>query len=208
MSRYLEASCKKCRNVDRKLFIKGVKCFNNCVFDKKKSEFTKKFARRRKVSDFGKHLKEKQIARFAAQINEAQFKRFYGKASKIKGKTGESFLRFLEVRLDNIVRRLGFAVSIKTARQLVSHGHIKVNGRTVKAASYIVKPNDVVTIRKKLADKTLVKQGLKHAQKVSVRPSFLSYDSASMTGKMERWPDRSEFSKDVNEQMIVEYYSK
>ncbi len=208
MSRYTETSCKKCRKLDKKLFLKGIKCYNNCVFDRKKSSPSKKFTMRKKMSDYGKHLKEKQIAKFSAQINEAQFKRFYKKASKVKGKTGEAFLRFLEVRLDNMVRRMGFAVSIKAARQLVNHGHIKVNGEKVTIPSYILKPGDTVSLNGNISERLVVRQGLEHAEKITPRPSFITFNTETLTGKIERWPERSEFSKDVDEQLIVEYYSK
>jgi len=160
------------------------------------------------MSDYGKHLREKQIARLSAQVTEAQFKRFFVKASKDKGQTGAALLRFLEVRLDNVVRRLGFAVSLKAARQLVNHGHINVNGRCLDIPSAILKPGDEVTIDTKTAETVLVKQGLEHAEKTTQRPSFLSWDPGSKKGKLVRWPDRAESSISVDEQLIVEFYSK
>ncbi len=214
MSRYTGPSCKKCRKVSQKLFLKGSKCATNCIVDKKaKSSRDKKFSSggpggMKKMSDYGKHLREKQIARLMAQITETQFRRFFDKASKDKGKTGEALLRFLEVRLDNIVRRLGFAVSMKTARQLVNHGHIRVNGRQTDIPSFLVKPGDTITIDPKVVQTLAVKQGLENAEKSAPRPSFLSYDGATMTGKMVRWPDRGEVSINVDEQLIVEFYSK
>ena len=208
MSRYTGTSCKRCRRLNEKMFLKGSKCYNNCVVDRSKMTKDVKFSgRRKKVSDYGKHLREKQIARFSAQICEAQFKRFYSMATKVKGKTGESFLKFLEVRLDNIVRRMGFAVSLKASRQIVNHGHIKVNGREMSIPSYIVKPGDLVSVNPKYAENTIVKQGLEHAEK-NARPSFVSFNPETFTGKLERWPDRSEISIKVDEQLIVEYYSK
>ncbi len=200
--------------MNQKLFLKGGKCTTNCIVDRKmKSSRDKKFSAggpggMKKMSDYGKHLREKQIARFMAQITEAQFRRFFGKASKDKGKTGEALLRFLEVRLDNVVRRLGFAVSMKTSRQLVNHGHVRVNGRQVDIPSFLVKPGDTIGIDPKTAQTLAVRQGLEHADKSAPRPSFLSYDPASMTGKMVRWPDRGEVGINVDEQLIVEFYSK
>ena len=213
MSRYTGPSCKKCRKVNQKLFLKGGKCATNCIVDKKqRSSRDRKFSGgpggMRKMSDYGKHLREKQIARFMAQVTEAQFRRFFGKASKVKGKTGEALLRFLEIRLDNIVRRLGFAVSMKTARQLVNHGHIRVNGRQTDIPSYLVKPGDTVSVDQKTAQTLAVRQGLDYADKSAPRPSFLSYDPATLTGKMVRWPDRGEMTINVDEQLIVEFYSK
>jgi small subunit ribosomal protein S4 len=182
------------------------------VDKKQKTSRDKKFSSgaggMKKMSDYGKHLREKQIARLMAQVTETQFRRFFDKASKDKGKTGEALLRFLEIRLDNIVRRLGFAVSMKTARQLVNHGHIRVNGRQVDIPSFLVKPGDTVNVDAKIAKNLAVSQGLEHADKSAPRPSFLSYDAGTMTGKMVRWPDRGEVSIGVDEQLIVEFYSK
>ena len=212
MSRYTGPSCKKCRKVNQKLFLKGTKCHTNCLVDRaQKAEKEKRFGgggRPVKMSDYGKHLREKQIARLSAQVGEAQFKRFFNKASKDKGQTGAALLRFLEVRLDNVVRRLGFAVSLKAARQLVNHGHITVNGRCVSIPSYILKPGDEITINQKTAETALVKQGLEHAEKATQRPSFLAWDAGTKKGKLVRWPDRAESSINADEQLIVEFYSK
>ena len=214
MSRYTGPSCKKCRKVSQKLFLKGSKCATNCIVDKKqKASRDKKFSSggpggMKKMSDYGKHLREKQIARLMAQVTEAQFRRFFDKASKDKGKTGEALLRFLEVRLDNIARRLGFAISMKASRQLVNHGHVRVNGRPVDIPSFLVKPGDTVNVDAKAAQSVAVKLGLENADKAAPRPSFLSWDPATMTGKMVRWPDRGEVSISVDEQLIVEFYSK
>ncbi len=209
MSRYTGPSCKKCRRLNEKMFLKGSKCYNNCVVDRQKASRDNKFSgRRKKTSDYAKHLREKQIARFSAQICEAQFKRFYSMATKVKGQTGESFLKFLEIRLDNIVRRMGFAVSLKAARQMVNHGDVKVNGKEVSIPSYILKPGDTISVDSKIAERFIIKQGLEHADKGALRPSFLSFNPETLTGKVERWPDRSEVSIKVDEQLIVEYYSK
>ncbi|MCX5793376.1 MAG: 30S ribosomal protein S4 [Elusimicrobia bacterium] len=210
MSRYTGPSCKKCQKLSQKMFLKGTKCFTNCLVDRQKAVKEKRFTSgpRNKMSDYGKHLREKQIARLTAQIGETQFRRFFTKATKDKGQTGEALLRFLEVRLDNIVRRMGFAVSLKAARQLVNHGHIKVNGRCVDIASCLLKPGDEVSIDPKTLDTVLVKQGLEHAEKTAQRPSFISWNAATKSGKLVRWPDRAESSISVDEQLIVEYYSK
>jgi len=212
MSRYTGPSCKKCTKVSQKLFLKGTKCHTNCQVDKaQRAEKEKRFGgggRPNKQSDYAKHLRQKQIARLTAQVTEAQFKRFFDKASKDKGQTGAALLRFLEVRLDNVVRRLGFAVSLKAARQLVCHGHISVNGRCVDIPSVILKPGDEIAINSKTAETVLVKQGLEHAEKTTQRPSFLSWDAGTKKGKLVRWPDRAESSINADEQMIVEYYSK
>lgn len=212
MSRYTGPSCKKCRKKSQKLFLKGTKCHTNCAVDRENASKEKKFSAGRggqpKMSDYAKHLREKQIARLMAQIGETQFRRFFAMASKDKGQTGTALLRFLEIRLDNIVRRLGFAVSLKAARQLVNHSHVKVNNKVVNIPSYLLKPGDVVSLEQKLTQTLLVKQGLEHAEKTSQRPSFLSWDPSTMSGKMVRWPDRGETSISVDDQLIVEFYSK
>ncbi len=207
MSRYTEASCKKCRKLNQKLFLKGYKCRTNCVFDRVNKDAKTK-GRPKKMSDYGKHLREKQIARFSNQIGEAQFRRFFSMASKAKGKTGETLLKLLELSLQNVVRRAGFSESLKMARQLVSHGHVKVNGKVVNIPSYVVKENDEISLDPKLAEKVAVKQSLENAEKTSSRPSFISYNPENLTAKIVRIPDRSEVSTMVNEQLIVEFYSK
>jgi len=210
MSRYTGPSCKKCQKISQKMFLKGTKCFTNCLVDRQKAVKEKRFTSgpRNKQSDYAKHLREKQIARLTAQIGETQFKRFFTKATKDKGQTGQALLRFLEIRLDNMVRRMGFAVSLKAARQLVNHGHIKVNGRCVDIASCMLKVGDEVSIDSKTAETVLVKQGLEHAEKTAQRPSFVSWNAATKTGKLVRMPDRAESSISVDEQLIVEFYSK
>ena len=206
MSRYLQSSCKKCRKLNQKLFLKGYKCFTNCIVDKKAAKKTKTVPK--KMSDYSKHLREKQIARISLQMGEAQFRRFFSIASKTKGKTGETLLKLLELRLDNIVRRSGFSDSIKMARQLVGHGHVKVNNKCVNIPSYIVKEGDEVSIDSKMLEKPIIKQSLENIEKSSSRPSFISYNPDTFTAKIVRMPDRAEFSTKVDEQLIVEFYSK
>jgi small subunit ribosomal protein S4 len=209
MARYTEASCKKCRKLDMKLFLKGSKCYSNCVFDKNsRGKGGKKFSFRSKKSEYAVRLNEKQKARLIAGVTEKPFANYFTKASKTAGKTGETFLRFLEVRLDNIVKRLGFATSLQNARQLVSHGHVKVNDRVVTIASYQVKPGDKITLTAKTKQNVLVKQGLEESQKRSLRPTFLELDEQSFVGKLVRWPERDEMSYPVQERLIIEYYSK
>ncbi len=209
MSREIGASCKKCRKVECKLFLKGNKCFTNCVIDKLGDANKRggKF-KRTKLSEYGVRLREKQKAKFQSGMSEIPFKNMFTKASKMEGQTGEQFLRLLETRLDNIVRRIGFATSLKTARQIVLHGHISVNGKKVTIPSFALKVNDKVTLDSAVAENVLVKQGLDNAEKRSMRPSFIEYDASKLTGKLLRQPDRAEMSYPVNEQLIVEHYSK
>lgn len=209
MSRYTGPSCKKCRKLDCKLFLKGTKCYTNCVIDKL-AAVTKRGGkvRKAKVSEYGIRLQEKQKAKLQSGMSEIPFRNMFDAAAEAEGQTGENFLRKLETRLDNVVRRLGFAVSLKAARQIVLHGYVTVNGKAVNVPSYQLRIGDKVTLDKALAENVQVKQGLTEAEKRNQRPSFLEYDAEKMTGKLLRWPDRAEMSYPVNEQLIVEYYSK
>ena len=209
MSRYTGPSCKKCRKLGCKLFLKGTKCYTNCVMDKLASvKKGKGGPRRAKLSEYAVRLHEKQKARFISGMTEVPFANLFEKATKATGQTGVQFLRYLETRLDNIVKRAGFATSLKTARQIVLHGHIKVNDKLVNVPSFQVKVGDKVTIDAKFATTVSVKQGLEEAEKRSLRPSFLEYDASKNTATLLRWPDRSESSYPVNDQLIVEHYSK
>lgn len=209
MSRYTGPSCKKCRKLGCKLFLKGTKCYTNCVMDKLASvKKGKGGPRKAKLSEYGVRLYEKQKARFMSGMTEVPFANLFDKATKATGQTGEQFLKYLETRLDNIVKRTGFATSLRTARQLVLHGHIKVNDKVVNVPSYQVKVGDKVSIDAKLAASVTVKQGMEEADKRALRPSFLQYDASKNTATLLRWPDRSESSYPVNDQLIVEHYSK
>jgi len=209
MSRYTGPACKKCQKLSTKMFLKGTRCYNHCPVDRQMTD--KHFSSngpKAKMSDYGKHLREKQIARFSAGMSEAQFHRFFVNAAKTPGGTGETLMRYLEIRLDNIVRRIGFAISLRTARQLVCHGHIKVNGRCVNIPSYLVRVGDEISIDSKILETAGVKQGLEYAEKVSPRPSYLAWDADKNTCKLVRWPDRAEASVKADDQLIIEYYSK
>ncbi len=209
MSRYTGPSCKKCRKLGCKLFLKGTKCYTNCVMDKLASvKKGKGGPRKAKLSEYGVRLYEKQKARFMSGMTEVPFANLFDKATKATGQTGEQFLKYLETRLDNIVKRTGFATSLRTARQLVLHGHIRVNDKVVNVPSYQVKVGDKVSIDAKLATSVTVKQGMEEADKRALRPSFLQYDASKNTATLLRWPDRSESSYPVNDQLIVEHYSK
>jgi small subunit ribosomal protein S4 len=195
-----------------KLFLKGAKCYSNCVMDKLAVAAAGKRGargpRKAKLSEYGVRLQEKQKARFMSGMGEVPFANLFAKASKATGQTGEQFFKYLETRLDNIVKRAGFASSMRTARQLVLHGHIKVNDKAVNVPSYQLKPGDKVALDARLAGNVGVKQGLDDAAKRTLRPSFLEFDAAKNTAKLLRWPDRGESSYPVNDQLIVEHYSK
>lgn len=209
MSRYTGPSCKKCRKLACKLFLKGTKCYSNCVMDKLAgAKKGKGMQRRAKLSEYAVRLHEKQKARFISGMTEVPFANLFEKATKSTGQTGEQFLKYLETRLDNVVKRTGFASSLRGARQIVLHGHIKVNDKVVNVPSYQVKVGDKISLDPKLAASVMVKQGLEDAEKRALRPSFIEFDASKNTATLLRWPDRSESSYPVNDQLIVEHYSK
>lgn len=211
MVRYLGSKCKLCRRLGQKLFLKGEKCQTNCTLAKKtrqKQPGQHGSSRRRgKPSTYGIRLLEKQKARYIAGINERQFRRFFERAEKMKGMTGENFLRLLEMRLDNTVYRLGFGLSKIQARQIILHKHILVNGRRVNVPSYILKVGDTIQLQPKMRSNLLVKHSLEETSKRSL-PSWLSCDLENFTGKVISLPSREEISYPVNEQLIVELYSR
>ena len=161
--------------------------------------------RKRKPSNYAIQLNEKQKARFMYGISEKQFKKLVNDSAKMKGVHGENLLILLESRLDNIVYRIGFATTRRGARQLVNHGHITVNGKKVDIPSYRVKPGDVIAIKENSSDHKGIEIAL--ANKVK-RPDFINYDEAKRIGTYVRYPERSELKADINESLIVEFYSR
>lgn len=161
--------------------------------------------RKRKPSNYAIQLNEKQKARFMYGISEKQFKKLVNDSAKMKGVHGENLLILLESRLDNIVYRIGFATTRRGARQLVNHGHITVNGKKVDIPSYRVKPGDVIAIKENSSDHKGIEIVL--ANKVK-RPDFINYDEAKRIGTYVRYPERSELNADINESLIVEFYSR
>lgn len=161
--------------------------------------------RRKKSSEYGLQLEEKQKVRFMYGLTEKQFYRTFVKASKMSGITGENFLKLLESRLDNLVYRMGLSNTRRGARQLVNHGHILVNGKSVNIPSYTCKPGDVVSVKEKSLNHPSMKQALENT--VS-RVKFVEFDANKMTGTFVRVPERSELNADVNEALIVEFYNR
>ncbi len=161
--------------------------------------------RKGKLSNYGEQLKEKQKVRFMYGVNERQFKKTFHEASKMKGITGDNFLRLLESRLDNVVYRLGLATTRRGARQLVNHGHITVNGKKVDIPSYRVKVGDVVAVKENAKDHPAIKASL---EKVTKRVEFVTFDEKKLEGKLVRLPERSELNADINESLIVEFYNR
>jgi len=162
---------------------------------------------RRKQSDYGLGLAEKQKLRYQYGLMEAQFRRMFEKALKKRGVTGETLLQLLETRLDNVVFRIGFATTRPAARQMVTHGHIRVNGRKVSSPSFNVKPGDVVEVRETPATRQLATKSLESAQ-VRPVPGWINFTREAFKGQVVRIPSRDEIQPIVNEQLIVEFYSR
>ena len=208
MSRYTDAVCRLCRREQQKLFLKGDKCYTKCVMEKREGGPGIAKPQRGKPSAYSIRLREKQKLRRMIQMNERPFERRVADASKAREASGDHLLRSLELRLDNIVRRSGLATSLKTARQLVKHGHVKVAGRQVNIPSYTVRAGETVSLSSKLKENVGVKLSLDTAKKLNNRPAFLEFNEAELSAKLLRIPERGEMSFPINDQLIVEYYSR
>ncbi len=212
MARYTGPVCKLCRREGVKLMLKGERCLTpKCAIERRNyppGQQGQSF-RRRQMSDYGGQLREKQKVRRIFFVLEKQFRRHFDQAQRMKGITGTNLLQVLERRLDNVVFRLGFADSRRQARQIVRHGHFMVNGRKTDIPSYIVKVGDEVTVRPQSRTRTYFKDldasGILRKKRV---PEWLSLDAAAMVGRVLRAPDRSEMDLAVNEQLVVELYSR
>lgn len=212
MGRYIGPACRLCRREGMKLFLKGTRCYlAKCAIDKERNPPGQHGARRRKLSDYGEQLRAKQRLRRTYGMQEKQFRVFFEKALKRRGVTGERLLQMLEMRLDTVVWRLGFAVSQRAARQMVLHGHIEVNGRKVDIPSFQLRPGWSVQVRSREASRDLAKTSLD--QVASVRKSeevvpWLSLSRDELKGEVLHVPTRDEIQPIVNEQQVVELYSK
>ncbi|MDD5655780.1 MAG: 30S ribosomal protein S4 [Elusimicrobia bacterium] len=200
--------CKQCRREQTKLFLKGDKCYTKCIFEKRPTPPGMARPQRGKPSAFSIRLREKQKLRRLVSMSERPFERLVEAASRAHEASGTHLLRTLELRLDNIVRRMGLATSLKQARQLVRHGQIKVDGKTVSIPSCTVAPGAVVALDPGSRDNVGIKLSLETAKRLNARPSFLEFNEAELAAKIIRLPERAEMSFPVNEQLIIEYYSK
>lgn len=212
MGRYIGPVCKLCRREGEKLFLKGERCYTpKCSFEKRgfaPGEHGRgRQGRMERESDYARQLRAKQKARRVYGVYERQFRRYFGLAERGKGLTGLTLLRMLEMRLDNVVFRLGFAGDRSQARQLVNHGHIVVNGIKSDIASMLLKPGDVVTVGETARQKTYWKEVVDYAEK-RVAPLWLERDARGLYGRVLRQPERAEIDGNLNEQLIVEYYSR
>jgi len=205
-----KVSCKKCRRIGQKLFLKGERCFTpKCAMVKKPYApgIHGKKRKRRGISEYGAQLTEKQKVRNIYGIREKQFKRYFKEASREKGVIEDNFLKKLELRLDNVVFRLGFTESRRKARQLVSHGHILVNDRKINLPSFQVKPNDVIKIKKSSSDSILFKD-LKTKLKKYKPLDWLSLDKNNLEGGIISLPTQESVNIPATLQMIAEFYSR
>jgi small subunit ribosomal protein S4 len=206
MARDTGPQCKQCRREGQKLFLKGARCLTDKCGVERRSYPPGEHGRGRvRQSEYRQQLREKQKARRYYQLLEKQFRNYYERATRQPGVTGENLLRLLETRLDNVLVRLGFAASRRQARQLVGHGHWQVNGRRVDIPSYQVKPDDVISIRSGTSAADVVRAATELTAAV---PPWLQADHDSLTAKVLRLPERTEISTPVQEQLIVELYSK
>jgi small subunit ribosomal protein S4 len=212
MARYIGPVCKLCRREGEKLFLKGARCLSpKCAVERRNypaGQHGKEMQfRRGRASDFALQLREKQKVRRIYGILERQFRRYFHDALRRPGLTGANLLIMLESRLDNVIYRLGFADSRPQARQLVQHGHFNVNGRRTNISSYIVRPGDQVEVRPGSRKRIYFKQ---LRDMLSDRPlsGWLERDTTNLTGQIVRLPERHDIEMSINEQLIVEYYSR
>jgi small subunit ribosomal protein S4 len=209
MARYTGPVCRLCRREGTKLFLKGTKCLSDkCPLEKRNfAPGQHGQSRKAKIVGYGLQLREKQKAKRIYFTLETQFRAYYEKANKASGVTGDLLIQQLERRLDNVAFRLGFAISRRQARQVVRHGHVEVNGRKVNIPSYQVSVGDTVAIREAAKKLVIVEAASQYAAQ-NHSPSWLQIDFPNLTGKIITLPKREEISLPVNEQLIVELYSK
>jgi small subunit ribosomal protein S4 len=208
MARYIGPTCKLARRegVDLELKSPARGLESKCKLSQPPGQHGA--SRRVRLSDYALQLREKQKVRRIYGILERQFRNYYKAAAQQKGATGENLLRLLESRLDNVVYRMGFAVTRAQARQLVSHKAVMINGQMVNIPSYQVKPEDVVAIREKAKNQLRVKEALTVSQEMGLVPAWVNVDSNKMEGVFKSYPDRQDLSANINESLIVELYSK
>ncbi|MCL2821626.1 MAG: 30S ribosomal protein S4 [Firmicutes bacterium] len=206
MARNLDNKCRQCRREGAKLFLKGDRCVSKkCAIDKRPMPPGQHGAARKKHSEYSVQLREKQKAKRMYGLLEKQFRAYYERADRMKGVTGENMLMLIESRLDNVVYRMGIGASRSQSRQIVSHGHITVNDKSVNIPSYIVKPGDVISIKESKRANEMFKE-LKGAK--IVMPKWVIFDTDTFVGKIVQRPSREDVDLNIREQLIVELYSK
>jgi small subunit ribosomal protein S4 len=208
VAKYRGPVCRLCRREGVKLFLKGTRCMTEkCAIERRSYPPGQHGQGRQRVSEYSAQLREKQKLKRIYGLQESQFRNVFGKAERRKGITGDHLLRLLECRLDNVVYRLGFAASRKQARQLVGHGHITLNGRKTDVPAYIVKAGDVVMVRERSRQIPAVLAALEAVDGRGM-PAWLSLDRGNFKGTVQGVPTKEEIALPVNEQMVVELYSR
>ncbi|MCF8027872.1 MAG: 30S ribosomal protein S4 [Desulfobacteraceae bacterium] len=209
MSRYRGSVCRICRRENLKLYFKGDRCYSDkCAFDRRSYPPGQHGQRRGgKISDYGLQLREKQKVKRAYGLSEKQFRLFFERSEQKKGVTGTNLLVMLECRLDNVVYRLGFASSRVQGRQLVKHNHFLINGRKVNIPSYQVKPGDVVEIREKSRNVAAINEAVESMVRRGM-PQWLELDKETLKGSVKTLPVRDDITMPVQENQIIEFYSK
>jgi small subunit ribosomal protein S4 len=209
--RYTGPSCRQCRREGTKLFLKGTKCFTEkCPVERRPyapGAHGQNTARRRKVSEYAKQLREKQKIKRIYGLSEKQFRNTFERVSSLPGITGHNLLAALESRLDNMVYRMGFAASRKAARQLIRHRHVEVNGKTVDVPSFIAHPGQEIRVRQKSRELVIIAAALEQAAR-GTTPSWLAVDKDTFSGRMLERPQRAAIPIAAQEQLVVELYSK
>jgi small subunit ribosomal protein S4 len=208
MARYTEAACRLCRREGVKLFLKGDRCFSaKCGVERRGYPPGQHGQGRARFSDYGVQLREKQKVKRMYGLLEKQFSRVMERATRMKGRSGENLLMLLERRLDNVVFRLGFATSRAEARQLVRHGHFKVNGRKAAIPSMLLRPGDSVVLRERSREVQRITGALDALEGKSV-PQWLEMEKAEFKGSVKAMPTREDITMPIQEQLIVELYSR
>lgn len=209
MARYTGPVCRLCRREMTKLFLKGERCYTNkCAIERRAYPPGQHGpGRQKKLSNYGIQLREKQKLRRIYAVNERQFRTYFKKAAAAPGVTGDNFLRLLERRLDNVVYRLGFAASRAGARQLVAHGNVSVNGRKMDIPSYIVRPGQEIAVMERHQTNPFVVESVDRSC-IRTIPQWLELSGDKPAGKIVSLPSRGEIDTQVNEQLVVEFYSK
>ena len=209
--RYTGPSCRQCRREGTKLFLKGTKCFTEkCPVERRPyapGQHGQNTARRRKVSEYAKQLREKQKIKRIYGLSEKQFRNTFERVSALPGVTGHNLLAALESRLDNMVYRMGFAASRKAARQLIRHRHVEVNGKSVDIPSFVVEPGQEIRMRQKSRELVIVAAALEVAAR-GATPAWLAVDKDTFSGRMLERPQRQAIPIAAQEQLVVELYSK
>jgi small subunit ribosomal protein S4 len=209
VARYVDAVCRLCRRENVKLFLKGDRCLSDkCAINKRNYAPGLHGQRRRtKLSEYGLQLREKQKVKRTYGLMESQFRSYFQKAARAQGVTGINLLVLLERRLDNVVYRMGFADSRAQARQLVRHGHMRVNGRKVNIPSFLIKQGDAIEPREKSRNMEIIRGNMEHLGQKQI-PEWLHVDATAMRGVVQTLPSRDDITMPFQEQLIVELYSK